>query len=89
MGYDASEKFFFSAEIEKEENQPVNVNAGIQYKFLPQLMARAGIATGNSNLYAGVGLYLKNFRLDVTAGYHPHLGVTPGLMLIYDFKKNQ
>jgi hypothetical protein len=87
LGYDASEKFFVSAEIEKEENQPVNVNAGMQYKFLPQLIARAGISTGSSNLYAGVGLYLKNFRLDVVAGYHPQLGVTPGLLLIYDFKK--
>lgn len=87
LGYEASEKFFVSAEIEKEENQPVNINAGLQYKFLPRLLARAGIATNSSNLYAGVGLFLKNFRLDVTAGYHPQLGVTPGLLIIYDFKK--
>jgi hypothetical protein len=50
-------------------------------------MARAGISTASSNLYAGVGLYLKSFRLDVVAGYHTQLGVTPGLLLIYDFKK--
>ena len=89
LGYDASDKFFVSAEIEKEENQAVNVNAGMQYKFLPQFMARAGIATNTSNVYAGVGLFLKAFRLDVVASYHPQLGVTPGLLLIYDFKKNQ
>ena len=87
LGYEASEKFFVSAEIEKEENQPVNVNAGMQYKFLPQLMARVGIATNTSNVYAGVGLSLKSFRLDIVAGYHPQLGVTPGLMLLYDFSK--
>jgi hypothetical protein len=87
LGYDASEKFFVSAEIEKEENQPVNVNAGMQYKFLPQLMARAGIATNTSNVYAGIGLYLKSFRLDVVASYHPQLGVTPGLLLLYSFSK--
>lgn len=89
LGYEASDKFFVSAEIEKEENQPVNVNAGFQYKFLPQFMARAGIATNTSNVYAGVGLVLKTFRLDVLASYHPQLGVTPGLILIYDFSKNQ
>jgi hypothetical protein len=88
LGYEASDKFFVSAEIEKEENQPVNVNAGMQYKFLPQLMARAGIATNTSNLYAGVGLFLKTFRLDVVVSYHPQLGVTPGLMLVYNFAKN-
>ncbi|TAL48729.1 MAG: hypothetical protein EPN92_03260 [Chitinophagaceae bacterium] len=87
LGYEASEKFFVSAEVEKEENQDVNINAGMQYKFLPQLMARAGIATNTSNVYFGVGLFLKSFRLDVVASYHPQLGVTPGLLLIYDFKK--
>ena len=87
MGYEASEKFFVSIEIEKEENQPVNVNAGLQYKFLPQLIARTGISTNTSNVYAGVGLILKSLRLDVVAGYHPQLGVTPGLLLIYSFSK--
>ena len=89
LGYEASDKFFVSTEIEKEENQPVNVNGGMQYKFLPQFMARAGIATNTSNIYAGVGLSLKTFRLDIVASYHPQLGVTHGLMLIYSFSKKQ
>lgn len=83
-GYEASEKFFVSAEIEKEEDQQVNVNAGMQYRFLPQLMARVGIGTSTSNIYGGVGLFLKTFRLDVVASFHPQLGVTPGLLLIYN-----
>ena len=87
LGYEASDKFFVSAEIEKEENQPVNVNAGMQYRFLTQLMARAGIATNTSNVYAGVGLFLKTFRVDVVASYHPQLGITPGLLLIYNSHK--
>lgn len=86
MGYEASDKFFISSEIEKEENQPVNINAGLQYKFLPQLMARAGIATASSNAYFGVGFFLKSFRIDLTAAYHPQLGITPGLMFIYSPK---
>jgi hypothetical protein len=59
----------------------------MQYKFLPQLMARVGIATNTSNLYGGFGLSLRSFRLDVVAGYHPQLGVTPGLLLLYNFSK--
>ena len=89
LGYEASDKFFVSAEIEKEEDQTVNVNAGMQYKFLPQFMIRAGIATNTSNLYGGASLFLKAFRLDVLASYHPQLGVTPGLLLIYDFNKEE
>ena len=86
LGYDASEKFLISAEIEKEENQPVNVNAGMQYKFLPQLLARVGMSSATSTAWLGLGLTLKSFRLDITAGYHPQLGVTPGLLLLFNFK---
>lgn len=89
LGYEASNNFFVSAELEKEENQPVNINAGIQYKFLPQLMARAGIATASSNAYFGVGIFLKSFRIDVTAGYHPQLGVTPGLLFLFNLSSSK
>ena len=87
LGYEASEKFFVSVEFEKEEDKAVNVNAGIQYKATSQLMARVGIATSTSNIYGGVGLFLKSFRLDMVASYHPQLGVTPGVLLIYGFSK--
>ena len=88
LGYDASEKFLVSAEIEKEEDQPVNVNAGMQYKFLPQLLARAGMSSATSTAWLGLGLTLKSFRLDVTAGYHPQLGVTPGVLLLFNWNKS-
>ncbi len=87
FGYDASEKFLVSAEIEKEEDQPVNVTAGLQYKFLPQLLARAGISSATSTGWLGLGLTLRSFRFDVTAGYHPQLGVTPGLLFLFNWNK--
>ena len=89
FGYEASEKFFISIEIGKEENSPVNVNAGLQYKFLPQLLARAGISAATSNLYLGIGFGWKSMRLDATASYHPQLGFTPGLLMLYNFLKRK
>ena len=86
MGYDASSKFFISAAIEKEEDQPVNVNAGLQYKFLPQLLARAGMSTATSSAWIGLGLTFKSLRMDITTSYHPQLGITPGLLLLFNFK---
>ncbi|NOT51532.1 MAG: hypothetical protein HOP10_09670 [Chitinophagaceae bacterium] len=85
LGFDASEKFLVSAEIQKEEDQPVNINAGMQYKFLPQLLARIGVSSATSSAWLGLGLTIKSFRLDITAGYHPQLGVTPGLLLLFNF----
>ncbi|MGZ8557766.1 MAG: hypothetical protein ACXWWC_05515 [Chitinophagaceae bacterium] len=89
FGYEASDKFFVSTEIVKEEDQPVNVNAGMQYKFLQQLLARIGMSTATSTGWMGIGLSWKMFRVDVTAAYHTELGVTPGMLLVYNFKANE
>ena len=34
LGYEASDKFLVSAEIEKEENQTVNVNANVSFDYM-------------------------------------------------------
>lgn len=86
IGYEASEKFFVSTEIMKEEDQAVNVNLGLQYKFLSTLLARAGMSTNTSTAWLGIGLTLKSFRIDVTTAYHPQLGITPGVLLLFNFK---
>jgi len=89
IGYDASEKFLVSTEIIKEEDQPINVNVGLQYNFLKEFFIRAGTSTETSNSYAGAGIAWKTFRLDLTAGYHPQLGFTPGLMVIVNLNKKE
>lgn len=87
FGYEASEKLLVSAEIEKEEDQPVNVNAGFQYKLIPQVLVRAGLSSVNSSGWIGAGLSIRSFRLDIITSWHPQLGVTPGLLLIFNLDK--
>lgn len=87
LGYEASDKVFVSTEIIKQEDEPVNVNVGLQYNLQQKVLLRAGISTANTNSFAGVGIYFGNLRLDVNAAYHPQLGFTPGLLLLYNFKK--
>ena len=86
VGYEAGENFMISAEIVKQENFPVNVHAGVQYNFARQFFARMGISSENEIPYAGAGVSWNNLRLDVSASYHPQLGLSPGLMLIVHFK---
>lgn len=83
LGFDATENFFVTIEIEKAEDLPVNVNAALQYKFAERFLARGGIATNTATYFLGVGFGIKSFRFDVTASMHPQLGVTPGLLFIY------
>ena len=87
LGYEASERVFISAEIVKQEDQPVNVNAGLQYNLHERVHLRAGVSTLTNNSFAGVGLQLGLIRLDLNTAYHPQLGFTPGVLLLYNFKK--
>lgn len=87
IGYEASEKFLVSTEIIKEEDQPVNVDVGLQYNFMKQFFVRAGTSTETANSYVGAGISWKNFRLDITGGYHHQLGFTPGLLLLININK--
>jgi len=88
-GYDASKQVFVSTEIVKEENKPVNVNVCLQYAFAKQFFARGGIETQSTSPYAGVGLLWNNCRIDIAVSYHPQLGLTPGMLLIYQFNKKE
>jgi hypothetical protein len=89
FGYDASEEFFISAEIVKEEDKPVNVVAGFQYQFAKQFFARAGFMSESTTAYAGLGLSWKSLRLDVAGSYHPQLGFSPGIMLLTNFRNKK
>lgn len=86
LGYDASDKFFISSEIIKEEDKPVNVIAGLQYHFAKQFFAKAGFISESTTAYAGAGVAWKNIRLDISSSYHPQLGFSPGILLIMNFK---
>ena len=86
LGYDASDKFFISSEIIKEEDKAVNVIAGLQYRFAKQFFVKAGFISESTTAYAGAGVAWKNLRLDISSSYHPQLGFSPGLLLIMNFK---
>lgn len=83
-GYEVSKQLFLSAEITKEEDRPVNVQAGLQYILVPdRFFVRLGLTTATSSPYLGMGYQWKNCRADVHVRYHPQLGLTPGLLLLF------
>ncbi len=89
IGYEASDKFFISSIIAKEEQQPVNVTISMQYLYTEHLAVGAGVTTGNNGYYAGVGIMWKTNRIDVISNYQPQLGFTPALQLMFDLKKKK
>ncbi len=89
MGYDASDKLFISSELVKVEGQHVSVNACLQYQFIKSFFIRAGVATLTASYFSGLGFVFKDFRLDIATSYHPQLGFSPGLLLLYEFGNNK
>lgn len=89
IGYEASAGFFIGATLAKEEDQPAGLQLGMQYQFAKLLLARAGIATATSQGFLGVGIKWKTWRLDTVTQWHPQLGFTPALLLMFDLKERK
>lgn len=89
LGMDVSDKIFIGTEINKEENLPVDVQAGIHYAFLPQFFVRGGVATQTANYFAALGFQVPAFRIDIAASYHQQLGWSPGILFIARFGKQK
>jgi hypothetical protein len=87
LGYEVSENVFVSTEIVKQEDMPISVNAGLHYNVQDNIFIRAGISTQNNNSFVGVGVKLGLIRVDLNTAYHPQLGFTPGILLLYNFNK--
>ena len=83
LGYDASENLSLNTIIQKTEDMPVDALAVIQYRFDNILWARIGLSAGTSVFLVGTGIVINELRIDVSASIHPSLGITPGLLLIY------
>jgi hypothetical protein len=88
VGYEPSNRVFVSTEIVKQEDQPVSVNAGLQYNVHEKVFIRGGISSLTHNSFVGVGFNVGIVRLDINAAYHPQLGFTPGLLVLINFKKD-
>jgi hypothetical protein len=89
MGYEVSEKVLLSFDVIKQEDKDVTVLAGLQYALDGKLFVRAGLATATASPWMSVGWAWKNMRTDITGSYHPQLGFTPGLLLIFNTGKER
>jgi hypothetical protein len=87
IGYELSETIFFSTEMQKQQNQPVSIGAGMQMNLHKNIFFRTAISTLANNNNVSAGIQLKFARIDINVAYHPQLGFTPGLLLLVNFTK--
>ena len=87
FGYEPSENLILCVQTKKTENLPVDIRVALQYNFVRQFFACAGLAASSGNLFGGFGLQWKNFRVDLIGNYHLQLGATPALQVTMQFQK--
>ncbi len=87
VNYKFSEKVNMSAELEKDINQRPGMKLGLEYLPIEILYLRAGFKTLPQSYTFGVGLQLKQIKIDIASWVHPVLGVSPMLSIQYDLAK--
>jgi hypothetical protein len=89
LGYEVSEKCFLSMEAAKETAKSVNISFFLQYNLVERFHFRAGLNTDVGQPFLGIGWKLSGLRLYITGSYHPDLGITPGLTLLFSPKQHK
>jgi len=83
LKYLPSEKLNVLAEVEKSLQKDAIIKAGIEYFLLDQFALRMGINSNPNLIYAGFGLNFSSIAIDFSASYHPQLGYSPMIGLVY------
>lgn len=86
VGYEPSARFCFSTEIRKAEDRSPNIQAALQYKPVSSVFIRAGLGSIPSVCWTGAGFLFRHIRLDLFASFHPQLGITPGMLVLFQLK---
>lgn len=88
-GFDASTQCFFGVMAVKEEDQPLNILAGIRYMIVPAVIFMIGVKSVTGECWTGAGFQKNKIGLEIITGYHPVLGISPGLSISYMIKKKE
>lgn len=87
VSYEFSDKVMLSSDVEKELNEETIVRLGMEYHPVEKFYFRTGVSTNPYTYSFGFGVELDNFKVDAASGFHPVLGVSPVLSLVYTFSK--
>jgi hypothetical protein len=88
VGYDVSGDCHLFVAVSKLTTGAADVNFGVHYSIRQKLFLRMMLHTDVKGPMVAAGWQLRFLRLFVTGSYHPELGFSPGLQLIFKQKKS-
>ena len=79
LAYRPSEQVLLVVETEKDVEREANFKAGLEYRPVPVLAARLGLATLTEQASAGIGVLAGPFQIDYAAAFQQTLGFSQHL----------
>lgn len=87
-GFEASRDFLLTGEVLRTGVITL-VKASAYYRIIRALALEMGIASSPALNNAAVIFFLHSLRIDLAAGFHPQLGITPSASLIWQLSAAQ
>jgi hypothetical protein len=87
LGWQASEKVLVLVETEKDVEQDADFRAGLEYRPLPVLALRGGLAALTHQTTGGVGFRSGALQLDYAAAWQQALGLSQQVSVAYVWAK--
>lgn len=88
FGYEANASLFMAAQLVKESGVPMNLIVSVEYRYADQFLFSFGIESGIGSPYFKTGWKKNQLCIQLYSVYHPVLGFSPGLQLLWQ-KKNK
>lgn len=86
LAYNFKKKCLVGLDIEKNLETKMQYLAGIEYLFSDYFILRGGVRLPDFSFSLGMGTQLKNMKIDVAASYHPYLGMSPQITVLYKIR---
>jgi hypothetical protein len=83
LGWKTSDMVAIGTLLVKTEDHPTGLRSGISYRFDKKMEAHLGLSIDGGCFYAGAGYIIGGMEMNLTLVFHQRLGMTPGLVLIY------
>jgi hypothetical protein len=89
LAYRPSTQVLLVVETEKDVERAANFKAGLEYRPVPMLAARLGLASLTEQASAGIGVLAGAFQIDYAAAFQQALGFSQHLSVSKAWGKNQ
>ena len=89
FGYESSPDLFFSFQVEKKANLPLNVIGYIEYRYAEQFLFAFGINSLSPSPYFKSGWKKNGLSVQIYVTYEQVLGFSPGMALFWESKNKK